>query len=354
LLLDHIKRKPSWDVGSFVLFFISLERFISGPGWEKAEVVLPEQHMLIMKEDIMKKALFFLLAGALLVGCSTQTAPVSHIYAFGDDFVDTGNGLKDYKDAFDQGQMEAWVIKALDATYWEGRASNGPVAVEILAERLEVGLTNYAVWGAESGNCPDEELDIFKNPCLLGQIDKFEADIGNTKADIEALYFIVIGSGDIFWKIDEGQFPDKTYPELADQVVDNIILAITRLAGLGAKHFMIGNMFDLASYPFYKHNKHVTEFQTQINSRLPGDMEKLALDLNIKIDVFDFIEASERIRSNAEQYGLTNLKDACTTAPWDLSYFCENPDEYYYYVSLYPSRIVHQAMGEAMAEQLSK
>ena len=118
---------------------------------------------------------------------------------------------------------------------------------------------------------------------------------------------------------------------------------------------MVGNMFDLGNYPIFDDVASlVTLFQTRINSVLPGEMEKLAKELNIKIDIFDFVAASERIRSNAKQYGLTNLTDACTTAPFDISYFCESPDEYYFYVSFLPSRVVHKAIGEAMAEQLSR
>ena len=207
----------------------------------------------------MKRALFFLLAGVLLAGCSgaatspnamftptvvptnTSLPPTStpaplftQIYAFGDDFSDTGNGNKAYKAAFDQGHIEAWIIKNIDTAYWEGRASNGPLAVEILADRLNADLTNYAVWGAESGECPEGDVEVLNDGCLLQQIDKFEAELSGGKADPKALYYIVIGTGDFFWKWEEGGFLfGDVVPNLADQVVDNIITAVTRLAKLG-------------------------------------------------------------------------------------------------------------------------
>ena len=55
--------------------------------------------------------------------------------------------------------------------------------------------------------------------------------------------------------------------------------------------------------------KPVTVYQSRIKSTLPGVIDRLAGQLKVKISVFDFIAAEERIRSNASQYGFTNLTD---------------------------------------------
>jgi phospholipase/lecithinase/hemolysin len=331
----------------------------------------------------MKKVLCILLASILLAGCSgaaaspTLPAPTdtplpptdtplpqmdkpksafSHVYAFGDDMVDTGNGLAGFEDAYSKGELEEWVIKAVRTTYWEGRSSNGPLAVEVLSEQLGADLTNYAWWGACARGLGKPEDDSQLNG-LLVQVERFEADLNGKQADLDALYYIEFGFADFFTSMESGLRTRRLVENRAKQVVTDIGEAVTRLAGLGAKKFMVTNAHDFASFPFYI-GEYVVEnaevFQNQMNSTLPDEMEKLAQELDVTIDVFNTIAASEHIRSNPGDYGLTNLTEACTTAPWDLSYFCDNPDEYYFYVSVFPSRVVHRAMGEMMAEQVSK
>jgi len=278
----------------------------------------------------------------------------SHVYAFGDDSVDTGRGLAGFEEAYANGELEEWVMEAVNKTYWEGRESNGPLAVEILAEQVGAELTNYAKWGATAGELGNPEDDSYIHG-LLVQVDEFEAELNGKQADPEALYFIGMGFADFFTSMETGVRTKRTIENRANQLVTDIGEAISHLAGLGAKSFMVTNAFDFASFPGFMYEaKHAEVFQNQMNSTLPGEMEKLAQELDVTIDVFDAFAAGEHIRSKPDDYGLTNLTEACTTAPWDLSYFCENPDEYYFYVSVFPSRVVYKAMGEMMAEQLSK
>jgi len=269
----------------------------------------------------MKKALFFLLAGILLTGCSGER--VSHIYAFGDDHSDKGQCS-------------------------EGRMSNGPLAIEVVAERLNVDLTDYAWCLALSGYDYLDEVDPLDDTTLLGQVDKFQAELNGKKADPEALYFIEIGMLDFFMTEVSGS---------ADLVVANIGTAVTRLAELGAKHFMVGNSFNLSKFPGFLGNATQAEmFQTKMNAALPGEMDKLAQEKDLEIEIFDISAAEERIRNNPEQYGFTQLEIPCTR--WGLEFYpseiCENPDEYYYWGYYYLSGAVHKAIGEAMAEQVSK
>jgi phospholipase/lecithinase/hemolysin len=278
----------------------------------------------------------------------------SNLYAFGDDFVDTGRGLAGFEEAYANGELEEWVMEAVNKTYWEGRESNGPLAVEILAEQVGAELTNYAKWGVTAGELGSPEDDSYIHG-LLVQVDEFESELNSQQADPEALYFIGMGFADFFTSMETGVRTKRTVENRAKAVVTDISEAVTRLAGLGAKKFMVTNAFDFASFPgFVYEAKNAEIFQNQMNGTLPGEMEKLAQELGVTIYVFDAFAAGEHIRNNPDDYGLTNLTEACTTAPWDLSYFCENPDEYYFYVSVFPSRVVYKAMGEMMAEQVSK
>ncbi|MDZ4941376.1 SGNH/GDSL hydrolase family protein, partial [Clostridium perfringens] len=140
-------------------------------------------------------------------------------------------------------------LKPSDELYWKGRYSNGPTAVEVLAENLGVQLVNYATGGATSGEKNYSEwMDPLGNTGVLGQIEKFENSLKEGKADPDALYFIFASANDYF------SFMDYSLPgtveDVADKAVDNINNAIKRLVTLGAKNFFVVNSSDLSLVPY--------------------------------------------------------------------------------------------------------
>jgi hypothetical protein len=113
-----------------------------------------------------------------------ETLPVpSHVYAFGDSYSDNGNLIK-----------IAPYIFSLNA-HWEGRSSDGPVAVEVFAEQLGVGLTDYAVGGARSDTV-NVITSLKVETGFLAQVKNFREELNGNNADPEALYFIMIGIND--------------------------------------------------------------------------------------------------------------------------------------------------------------
>jgi cholinesterase len=91
------------------------------------------------------------------------------------------------------------------AKYWEGRLSNGPVAVEVLASRLNVELADYVVAGAQS-NTGNAELAL-PNSGASGQVEKFKAGRQGQSADPQALYFVMIGAMDFYGRL--GSIPPR-------------------------------------------------------------------------------------------------------------------------------------------------
>jgi len=134
-LLENNKRNPTDDSRRVALFYLLLSK----------DLVLVWGGSTVKPQRGIN-----LLAGTLLAGCSDAIPGITHVYAFGDDFSNTNNCLKLFREAVAQGQFVADDLKNLEEN-WEGRLSNGPVAAEILAERLQVGLTDYAVCAATSG-----------------------------------------------------------------------------------------------------------------------------------------------------------------------------------------------------------
>lgn len=130
-------------------------------------------------------------------------------------------------------------------------------------------------------------------------------------------------------------------------MIANIVTAVTWLANLGAKHVKVGNSLDLNNYPGFKRemmDSEVKKFYISMNTQLPGEIEKLAQELKIQVEIFDLAAIAEHIRSNPDQYGLTQLESTCTDQPYSSGSVCKNPEEYYYWGYSYLPRIVHQAM----------
>jgi phospholipase/lecithinase/hemolysin len=290
---------------------------------------------------------------------ATPIPKITYIYAFGDDYSDNGASYKAAKEAFEKKELSAETMDLIENNLVEGRWSNGLLAVEVLANLLNAGLTDYALAMATTGY---GSLDNNKDG-ILWQIDQFISDLKGQTVDAGALFFIAGGRdlGKHFWAGDD--MSDEAITAYADEAVANISTAITRLAEAGAKQFLIGGAFDWANQPVIgriKKNRgidvhqSVTLYQSRIRSTLPGVMDELAGQLKVKISVFDFIAAEERIRSNASQYAFTNLTDPCTNILAKDVKVCESPDEYYYWGADWYTHRVHQIWAEMMADQLSK
>jgi phospholipase/lecithinase/hemolysin len=315
---------------------------------------------------MMHKVLILVLVSLLLASCSAATptataalptpAPaLTQIIAFGDDLSDTGRLFSAVKDTVAQGALDPIYLENFEANY-QGRFSNGPLAVEILADRLKVGLTSFAVGASYSGQGNiNSDIESLNNTGLLGQIDQFEKGLNGAKADSGALYFINTSMVDVFTMVESGTDAINSY---ADQTLENIRTAITRLAKLGAKRFMFWNTSDIAPLmPGFIRNNFITPpkvFQDRMNSKLPGLISDLEKQLDIKIEPFDFRAVDAQIRNNPEKYGLTNLTGTCTQLPESIGDICTKPDEYYFWGDYYLTRRIHQILGEAMADQLKK
>jgi phospholipase/lecithinase/hemolysin len=296
------------------------------------------------------------------------TPPITQIVAFGDDWADNGNSFRITKKDVENKVTDAGILPPSDL-YWEGRFSNGPMPVEVMAQRLQAKLTSYAVNGALSGSGagdgwgtitkgerPDSGL-LYTG--LLDQVTQFEKELNGKKADPEALYFVFNSTGnDFFWGVDlfNFSFPGlASIPDLANYFLNNVQNAITQLSELGAKRFFVVNTVDQMTMPYYvaNPNKDLSSFQTLYQSQLPIKMADLAKKLNIEITVFDYQAISDRIRSDLQKYGLKNLTDPCLADYWATT-ACKNPDEYFYYDPFHPTRVVLRVIGEAMAAAYGK
>ena len=303
-----------------------------------------------------KFLILVILLTMLASGCAKQAKPFTQIVAFGDDWTDNGNALRITKKDIENKVTVASIIPPSDL-YWEGRFSNGPVAVEVMAQRLKVNLTDYAVSAALSGGSNLVTGGEFEATGLLSQVKQFESELNGKKADSGALYFLGVSTGNDLWSWAEDNTGNSAV--LADEVLKNLQTAIMKLSQLGAKQFFVVNAPDLTIMPgmlaVEKEGfaKDLANFQAYYQSQLPKIMADLSTQLQIEINIFDFQAIEDKIRSDPQKYSLKNLTDSCMADYWAIT-ACENPNEYYFWDPFHNTRKVNQIFGEAMAAVYEK
>lgn len=284
-----------------------------------------------------------------LVVASLATMPAradyTALYAFGDSLSDNGN-------------IYALTGKTLpQSPYFDGRFSNGKVAVEYVAQALGVPLADYAFGGATSGITnadflPTDPPELY-NTGVLTQIALFTTDLGPGTADSQALYLIAAGSNDFL----NG---DLNFPELiAGEVIANLNTAVLALYDLGARNFLLPLLPDLGLTPGVR-------AQDPVGA---GELSLLMLDVNLALansyamlqsllpdadfTIFDTLAAQHGLQLDAASNGLIDFGNACFSGDVGLDgVVCASPDTFFYWDSEHPTTRVHALLGAQLVAAL--
>lgn len=289
---------------------------------------------------------------ALLASAALAAPTYDHLYAFGDSYSDNGASEAFTRTLVSQKIKDAQALPG--ALYWKGRWSNGPTAVEGLAQALQTPLTDYAVGGAKSGNGNYYAWMLpARDTGVLGQIDDHLKAASDHRADPEALYFLFVSANDFF------EWADFSHPESIDQLAknatNNIRKAVDTLANAGAKHFMVVGSTDLSRVPAVVNGQQVAqaiEFQQALAQSLPSLLASQAKERDVAIVYFDHLAFSDRVRATPEAAGLLDLDTPCQATYPEVKPVCDNPDAHYYWDEWHPTRKVHALAADAMFKAL--
>ena len=249
------------------------------------------------------------LIGLLAISSLATATPYSSIFVFGDSTSDNGRRL---------------VLEGIPlAPYFQGRHSNGPVAVEVFASNLGLnsssGLTNYAVGGALSGHGNVDPNPLVANTGLLDQYQTFTQS--HSIADPNALYFIWGGDNDI--NACQGSSRSACTGTQISNVVNNLDTLIGNLSGLGAKHFLVVGSYGGGS------NKQT--LRDSLASNLPIEAALLQAD----ILYFDARNVLLDMISAQNPYGFTNTSAANPCYTGNLrgvgGTLCSDPNSYVFW-----------------------
>lgn len=304
-----------------------------------------------------------LLLAATIVSAplSAVASPISALFVFGDSLSDNGNLTTIVSTA------TGGTVTVPAPPYAPGRASNGQVAVEFLAQHLGLapllpvafGGTNYSVIGAATDEIPfpvpgdlfntaDNVAEALGQPLpiptgiLNAQLPLYIASLALTgPIDPRALFVIWGGPNDL-----------ALNPTLAgaQTAADNITLALDTLYGYGARRFLIPGMPDLGLTPGASDPEGLTALTDVFNARLFGNLKSRREFEGIGIASFD--TASFFQQAVAGDLGFTNVAMPCVAGNVIFAVRMCSPDdegEYLFWDSSHPTTTAHKMLGGEFA-----
>jgi phospholipase/lecithinase/hemolysin len=284
---------------------------------------------------MIRKVAVFLAVFATLAGpMFAQAGVFDRMIVIGDSLSDDGNLFA----------MTGGLL--LPPPYSQGRASDGAVWVEYLAEELEIAeefVHNHAVVGAKTGGGLLDAPPSIADPLGLNAGDLRIPSLGwqvqesrlNDQITANTLVVIWGGPNDIFF----GQANN-------DVSVNNISQHIRKMALSGAKTFVIPNMPPLEKTPYGLSTDPQTQALLELisldfNLQLMEELDALEQELNVTIIQFDVHTLLNDVIADPECYG---FDDAMTS-----SIFLGSTDGYLFFDDVHPTTAGHKVLAEEAA-----
>jgi phospholipase/lecithinase/hemolysin len=297
------------------------------------------------------------LAGVWGPGVASA-GPITGLHVAGDSLSDEGNGFILTGGVF-------------PPPPYDQRASNGPVAVEYLANALGVPLspsatggTNHAVLGATTGpvgipSAPPLTTENvaaiqYGQPALEGTgLLRQAGDIllGGPIADPNALFFVWGGANDLFV---------NPSPATAANAINNLATVISMLYGGGARQFLVPNLPDLSMTPsglslLPAQRAGLQALTVGFNLGLAGALNGLSTLPGIDIQPFDTFALFNAIVADPAAFGFSNTTMPCITGNLQVGgSICADPDSYLFWDSVHPTTAGHAVLGSAFAAAVAE
>jgi phospholipase/lecithinase/hemolysin len=249
-------------------------------------------------------------------------SPITAIVVYGDSLSDNGNlyAASGYP----------------PLPYWNGRGSNGPVAVEYMASAFGVPLVDFAWYGATTGvgNAVDGGTTTsFGASGAPGMLTVFDATKGALGPYTGAL-FVVWGGPNDAW----APSPSDTTPQQRiARSVGNLLTIVSGLQGLGATNILVPGMPDLGLTPWLygpAASAYTDAFNAALLASLPAG-----------VTYFDLASLTRSIVANPAAYGLANVTAPC----FDGITLCSDPEGYLFFDGVHPTTAGHAIFGRELA-----
>jgi phospholipase/lecithinase/hemolysin len=272
--------------------------------------------------------------------CTPAAATVTQVIAFGDSLSDTGSLYQ---------LTLNFTGKGVPGTpYVNGRFSDGPVAVELLAEKLGVPVTSYAVGGATS-SAENAASPLLRGTGVAGQVASFREALLDQAADAEALYFVWAGANDFY--AGANMFDQK----VAAAAVTNILGHVRDLYASGARQFLLPLMPDLSLTPGAWINgadyQAAAQARTvEFNGLLSQELASLPKELpQLGLLAFDVATYLARARPALIEQGF-DVSNACFDEA--SKSLCTNPQQYLFWDDKHPTAMASELLATGFVQAL--
>ena len=159
----------------------------------------------------------------------------------------------------------------------------------------------------------------------------------NPSADPNGLYIVWAGANDYLG----GGVTNPTGP------VSNLSTAVTSLASVGARNFLVVNLPNLGQLPGTRTTPNSGPLNTLTaahNSGLTASLNNLSQTLgpNVNIIPFNVNAVVNEAIANPAQFGFTNVTDACLT-PVGV---CSTPNQYVFWDAIHPTTAAYSIVAD--------
>lgn len=287
--------------------------------------------MLVPIPNALTRSLLSCAAAASLVLASAPAAAYGDLYVFGDSLSDSG-------------RLFAMTGNSVPPfPYFEGRFSNGPVAVELLATGLGANLHNFAVAGAQTST-----LGQLPGTGMTSQLNEFAGLVAGTGADPAALYFVWGGANDL-------RAAGANAGAAIAPTIGNLANIVGTLYSLGARDFLLPNLPDLGLTPEAIEGgpaavAGASAVSQAFNVNLAATYSFVAsMSPGAHFTYFDALGAQTTIVDGVGSNGFTNVTNRCldTRNPAAIT-LCATPDTYLYWDNIHPTAAAHALLGAQM------
>lgn len=308
---------------------------------------------LAMLAQLTVKCGCFLLAYLCCSAVVSAQTDFSKLVAFGDSLSDTGN--------------IANITIDFPFPFYQNRISDGPVALDYLASAIGsnadsslhlnggVGGDNYAIAGANILGSDAEDLS--------SQVSAYLLRTGNS-ADNNALYAVIIGGNDIRGIRSETSVAAAN--AAIDQMLDALIVQLTRLSNAGGAEFFIANVANIGRLPETIQRlpsdpgvvARAEAYSQRYNQLLLQRLTTFASQTGAQVRLFDLFSELESLINNASSFGFTQTQIGC----FELDGFEFHPDcvfgfrfdRFVFFDNLHPTGATNNIVGQSMVQRLAQ
>lgn len=310
-----------------------------------------------------------------------RISSLSNLFSFGDSLSDSGNSKSI--------SQSAKGITFPPMPYYDGRYSNGPVALEYLWQTFNPGSTafknslapgnqgtNYAIGGSSSGL--QNYLELFQ-PAINAGLSSAYSKTGNswqinsfasqnpTFDPNTSLFSVWFFPNDLFWYNNSspnslpGTYtgnsgpniaPPTGYQAIVSNAVSNIIGTINQLANnYGARHFLVPNSALIGDTPEFSGSPQqaalLNALSVGFNNLLQSNLDNLS-SARPELDIIKFQtdDLQQEILNNPSLFGFTDVKTRCINNASCVANTGGVAKEWFYWDGTHPTTTGHEIFAQ--------